>query len=352
MTNPIPLPVTVLTGFLGAGKTTLINHLLQSHPDERIAIVENEFGSVGVDGGLLNRQGNVEVIEITNGCVCCSVRGELTEALHDLLARRDSGELNFDRLILETTGLADPAPVIQTFFVDDVLRERLLLDAVITLVDGEHAQIQLNEHRVAVSQVGFADRLILTKLDRIDENEKEQLIDRLRKINARAQFCEARFGKLNKEDWINIQAFNLDESMNVDKAFIKKIVAPSPLSPTSVNAVKKSDTLLPQSWNDDISSDVFIGGDMDIKRIGAFMEKAIEEYGNDMLRYKGVISVAGEPRRLIVQGVHRVVGFDYGSEWRQDESRQTLLVIIGRNLPIEKLKQEFTHAEQSPLASI
>lgn len=352
MTNPIPLPVTVLTGFLGAGKTTLINHLLQSHPDERIAIVENEFGSVGVDGGLLNRQGNVEVIEITNGCVCCSVRGELTEALHDLLARRDSGELNFDRLILETTGLADPAPVIQTFFVDDILRERLLLDAVITLVDGEHAQIQLNEHRVAVSQVGFADRLILTKLDRIDENEKEQLIDRLRKINARAQFCEARFGKLNKEDWINIQAFNLDESMNVDKAFIKKIVAPSPLSPTSVNAVKKSDTLLPQSWNDDISSDVFIGGDMDIKRIGAFMEKAIEEYGNDMLRYKGVISVAGEPRRLIVQGVHRVVGFDYGSEWRQDESRQTLLVIIGRNLPIEKLKQEFTHAEQSPLASI
>lgn len=346
MTNHQPLPVTILTGFLGAGKTTLINHLLQNYPQEKIAIVENEFGAIGIDGGLLTRRGNVEVIELTNGCVCCSVRGELTEALHDFLSRRDNGELSFDRLILETTGLADPAPVIQTFFVDDILRERLMLDAVITLVDSEHAQVQLNEHRVAVSQVGFADRLILTKLDRINEAEKEELIDRLRKINARALFCEARFGQLDKQDWINIQAFNLDEGMNIDNAFIKKITVFSPLSPASSSAIKKSDSLLAQSWNDDISSHVFTGGNMDIKRIGAFMEKAIEQFGNDMLRYKGIISIENEPRRLIVQGVHRIVGFDYGSPWQTDETRQTVLVIIGRNLPIESLKQEFMDSEQ------
>lgn len=346
MINHQPLPVTILTGFLGAGKTTLINHLLQNYPQEKIAIVENEFGAIGVDGGLLNRQGNVEVIELTNGCVCCSVRGELTEALHDLLARKDKGELEFERLILETTGLADPAPVIQTFFVDDVLRERLMLDAVITLVDSEHAQKQLNEHRVAVSQIGFADRLILTKLDRINEAEKDELIDRLRKINARALFCEARFGQLDKQDWINIQAFNLDEGMNIDNAFIKKVASLSPLLPASKNAVKKSDSLLVQSWNDDISSQVFTGGDMDIKRIGAFMEKTIEEFGNDMLRYKGIISIANEPRRLIIQGVHRVVGFDYGSQWQANEEPQTVLVIIGRNLPIERLRQEFTDCQQ------
>jgi G3E family GTPase len=346
MTHSLPIPVTILTGFLGAGKTTLINHLLQSYPQEKIAIVENEFGAVGIDGGLLSRQGKVEVIELTNGCVCCSVRGELTEALHDLLARRDSGELNFERLILETTGLADPAPVVQTFFVDDTLRERFMLDAVVTLVDSEHAQLQLDQHRVAVSQVGFADRLILTKLDRIDDSAKSLLIDRLRKINARALFCEARFGKLAKQDWINIQAFNLDESMNVDSAFIKKISVASALPSTSINAVRKSDALLVQSWNDDISSHVFSGGNMDIKRIGAFMENAIERFGNDMLRYKGVIAIENEPRRLIVQGVHKVVGFDYGTEWQADEDKNTLLVIIGRNLPIDELRREFAEAEQ------
>lgn len=345
MTTHQPIAVTILTGFLGAGKTTLINHLLKHYPQERIAIVENEFGAVGVDGGLLTQQQDVEVIELTNGCVCCSVRGELTEALHNLLDRRDQGELKFDRLILETTGLADPAPVVQTFFVDETLRERLVLDAVITLVDSEHAQKQLDEHRVAVSQIGFADRLILTKLDRISDQQKDELIDRLRKINARALFCEAKFGQLDKQDWIGIEAFNLDESFNVDKAFIKKALPLAPLSTSSLNAVKKSDTLLAQSWNDDISSHVFTGGEMDIKRIGAFMEKTIEIYGNDMLRYKGVLAIKDEDRRLIVQGVHKVVGFDYGTDWTAQEQRQTLLVIIGRNLPIAQLEQEFKSAE-------
>ncbi|GKX60533.1 CobW family GTP-binding protein [Leminorella grimontii] len=337
MTALSPLPVTILTGFLGSGKTTLINHLLKNYPNEKIAIVENEFGAVGIDGGLLERRGDVEVIELTNGCVCCSVRGELTEALKKLLTQRDEGKLSFERLLLETTGLADPAPIIQTFFVDDVLRERLMLDAVITLVDAEHAQKQLSEHRVAVSQVGFADRLILTKLDRIDEETKRLLLERLRAINARAVVCEARSGRLEKEAWIGIEAFNLDEGFTLNATFTPSLK--NSATPLRFRPLEQSDAS--RSWNDDITSHVFEAGDVDIKRIGAFMEGAIEKYGNDMLRYKGILAVAGEPRRLIVQGIHRVVGFDYGSEWRADEARKTMLVIIGRSLPIDSLEREF-----------
>lgn len=339
MNSELPLPVTILTGFLGSGKTTLINHLLGQHPNERIAIIENEFGAVGVDGGILSQHSGIEVIELTNGCVCCSVRGELTEALKTLLQQRDEGKLNFDRLLLETTGLADPAPVIQTFFVDDVLRQRLQLDAIITLVDSEHAQKQLNEHRVAVSQIGFADRLILTKLDRIDDEAKTLLLDRLGRINARAIICEASYGKLDKEAWIGIQAFNLDDSFNLHSTFSPTTAGQLPA--TNFRPLNQPINPLSRSWSDDITSHVFETDEVNIKLIGAFMETTIEKYGNDMLRYKGILAIAGEPRRLIVQGVHRVVGFDYGSEWTTNEPRKTLLVIIGRNLPIDILRNDF-----------
>lgn len=333
-----PLPVTVLTGFLGAGKTTLLNELLAC-TQERIAIVENEFGPVNIDSSLLlANQNQVEVIKLTNGCVCCSVRGELTEALKDLIDRHDCGELNFERLILETTGLADPAPVVQTFFVDKTLRERFQLDAVITLIDSQHAQQQFNEHRVAVVQAGFADRLILTKLDRIDAEAKTLLLDRLRKINAKAPIVEASHGKLDPVNWIAIHAFNLDESLIVDPAFITRQTS-SKNSYRQIN--QQPPFLLKRSWEDDIVSHVFEGGEMDIAAIGQWMESTIQTHGNDMLRYKGILAIEDESRRLIVQGIHKVVGFDYGTEWEKSTSRHSLLVIIGRHLPIEFLREGF-----------
>lgn len=174
-----PIPVTILTGFLGAGKTTLLNRMLAASADTRIAVVENEFGAVGIDGGIIRdaAQGpDITVVELANGCVCCSVRGEMSRALADLAERRAAGELNFDRLLLETTGVADPAPVAQAFFVDEGVRERYELDGILTLVDCVHAGRQLDEQRVAAAQVGFADRLLLTKTDLVDASVTSRLI--------------------------------------------------------------------------------------------------------------------------------------------------------------------------------
>ncbi len=322
------IPVTILTGFLGAGKTTLINHLLADSAGEKIAIVENEFGAANIDSALLAPQPGVEVIELTNGCICCSVREELTDALHELLARRDAGDLAFDRLILETTGLADPAPVVQTFFVDEKLRERAMLDAVVTLVDCEHAWRQLDENRVAVSQVGFADRLVLTKADRVCAVDKDRLVARLRKINMRAGLLQADHGNLDRADWIDIAAFNLSDALGIDPALLEAGEGG-------------------HSWEDDIQSWVCRAGDLDLERIGAFMEKMVEAHGNDMLRYKGIFAIAGEPRRLILQGVHRVVGFDYGREWEEGEERRSTLVVIGRELPLQKLRNGFRSTEEN-----
>lgn len=328
-----PLNVTILTGFLGAGKTTLINYLLENNTDERIAIIENEFGSVNVDGALLKSTENVEIVELSNGCVCCSIRGELTASLQELLDKIDRGDFKADRLILETTGLADPAPIIQTFFVDETIRERIVLDAVITLVDAMHILKQLDEHRVAASQIGFADRIILTKTDCVDETQKERVLARLHSINAKADIFEAFKGELPKAIWIGIGAFELSDTLNVTNGFYQAKDAKN-IQFKSFSTKKPE-----QSWNDDITSYVFESGELDIKQIGAFMEDLVETYGNDMLRYKGVLAIKDDERRLIVQGVHKVVGFDFGMPFEKE--RKSLLVVIGRYLPYEELKTRF-----------
>lgn len=338
-TGHFPLvPVTLLTGFLGAGKTTLLNHLLSTYKQERIVIVENEFGPVNIDAHLLDHHTEIELIELTNGCICCTVHGELTKALLMLIERKQSGESVFDRLILETTGLADPAPILQTFFIDEALTAHFQLDAVVTLVDGEHAQMQLDQHRVAVSQIGFADRLILTKLDRIDLSHKLLLIERLRQINVRAEILEATHGEVHVESWLGINAFHLNSQLGIEAAaYSQKLTTPRTYF--SINPEAKDSAL--RSWNDDIASHAFVGTEMDIDRIGQFMEETIAQYGNDMLRFKGVFAIQNEARRLLVQGVHRVVGFDYGVDWQAEEERRSLFVVIGRGLPIAQLNTAF-----------
>ena len=334
------LPVTILTGFLGSGKTTFINYLLTNNQGEKLAIVENEFGEVSIDSALLKHSQTMELIELSNGCICCSVRGELTEALHELLDKTERGDVAIDRLILETTGLADPGPIIQAFFVDERIRNSVYLDAVITLVDAEHALIQLDEHRVASAQIGFADRIVLTKVDRVDHEQKEAVLNRLNRINQKAEILEAVLGALPKESWLDIKAFEIDNNLDIQQGSYQFESTESQMNfkPFSFDPNARS-------WNDDIKSYVFRGKRIDIDAIGSVMEQMIENYGNDMLRYKGILAIANNEERLIIQGVYKVVGFDYGDEWQDHETAESTLVVIGRNLPFEELEQQFLSAQ-------
>lgn len=340
MSNPIiphPLPVTLLTGFLGSGKTTLINHLLENNCNEKIIIIENEFGQVNLDSDLLNVNCDIQIVEMTNGCICCTVQGELTDALHKLHAQRTAGKLSFDRLIIETTGLADPAPIIQTFFIDGLIRETIKLDAIITLVDAQHILQHLEQHRVVLSQIGFADRIIITKTDCVSEEQKNEIINRINRINNKAAIVVAINGQLPKSQWIDIHSFDLNDDLIINKGFFV------------INSIKNVETSFkilplekqPQSWEDNICSYLFEAGELDLKKIGLFMENLVEQYGNDMLRYKGVLAIKDNPQRLIVQGVHKIVGFDYGSSWQDPSEKISRLVVISRILPFDDLNQAF-----------
>lgn len=332
------LPVTILTGFLGSGKTTFINYLLTHNQTRKFAVVENEFGEINIDSKLLAKNESLELIELSNGCICCSVRGELTKALHELLDKIENKQLSIDWLILETTGLADPGPIIQSFFMDERIQQNIYLDAVITLVDAEHMMQQLDEHRVAIAQIGFADRLVVTKLDRIDPEERDQVLNRLHQINQKAKVLEASFGAIPSDLWLDIKAFEMSGDLVLDRISFQ-------LEEGNAITSKSFSPMIQKTWNDDIRSYLFEGDSLDIDAIGEFMTTLVERYGNDMLRYKGILAIANEPRKLIVQGVYKVVGFDYGEEWQITEKMVSQLVVIGRNLPFDNLLKEFQEAE-------
>ncbi|SIQ08108.1 GTPase, G3E family [Aromatoleum tolulyticum] len=332
--NPssVPIPVTVLTGFLGAGKTTLLNRILTTAHGHRIAVIENEFGPVNIDSELLVQQ-SAEVVEMTNGCLCCTVRGDLAKNLVDLKARRDTGELAFDRIVIETTGLADPGPVIQTFFAEPELADAYLLDAVLTVVDAIHAPRQLDEHAVLLKQIGFADRLLVSKSEGVAADALEALRDRLARINARAPIRQLVAGELDVGFLLDIRGFNLNENLLAEDA---------PATPRFRMAAKGGSRVVGGSaHNDEIGSLLLEhAGDVDLDRIGAFVQGLLDRRGDDLLRYKGVLAIPGQPNRLVFQGVHRLAGFDYGAEW-DDAARRSRIVVIGRRLPADELRAGF-----------
>ena len=306
------VPVTILTGFLGSGKTTLLNRILKEDHGKRIAVIENEFGEVGVDGDILEKS-DEQIVEMNNGCICCTVRGDLIRILGTLKEKRDAGDLKFDRVVIETTGMADPGPVAQTFFTDEEIGNYYLLDSIITLVDAMHAPKQLDEFHEAQEQVGFADRILLSKTDLTKEEETESLIKRLKRMNPRAPIKKVNFGNAPIDEVLDIRGFNLNAILALDPDFL---------------------TDSHHEHHDEVASFVFkTKKPFDGTKLENFLSGMIQMHGPDLLRYKGVLWMKGNPRRVIFQGVHMMMGGDMGKPWAKNESKESILVFIGKNLP-------------------
>ena len=307
------VPVTILTGFLGSGKTTLINRVLKERHGQRIAVIENEFGEAGVDNDILLNDSNEQIIEMNNGCVCCTVRGDLIRILGELKERRESGKLKFDRVIIETTGMADPGPVAQSFFIDEKIGNYYLLDSVMTVVDAKHAPSQLDEFREAQEQVGFADRILMSKTDLVSEADQEKLKKRLAKMNPRAPIKKVQFGNTPIEDVLDIRGFNLNATLELDPDFLEEGE---------------------HEHDEHVSSFVFRSDKpFDSAKLEEFLSGVVQIYGPDMLRYKGILYMKGNAHRVVFQGVHMLMGGDLGSAWGKDEKRSSTMVFIGKNLP-------------------
>ncbi|HYI87816.1 MAG TPA: GTP-binding protein [Burkholderiales bacterium] len=306
------VPVTILTGFLGSGKTTLLNRILKEDHGQRIAVIENEFVESGVDSEIIEKS-EEQIIEMNNGCICCTVRGDLIRILGSLKEKRDQGALKFDRVVIETTGMADPGPVAQTFFTDEEIGNYYLLDSIITLVDAKHAPKQLDEFHEAQEQVGFADRILMSKTDLVSEEDAAKLSSRLKRMNPRAPIKKVNFGNAPLNEVLDIRGFNLNAILELDPEFLTSIA---------------------HEHHDEVESFVFKADKpFDGTKLENFLSGMIQMYGPDLLRYKGILWMKGKKERVVFQGVHMMMGGDMGKPWAKNEKKSSLLVFIGKKLP-------------------
>jgi G3E family GTPase len=316
------IPVTVLTGYLGAGKTSLLNHILEQLPNQRVAIIENEFGAIGVDHEFVI-DAEEEVIVTNSGCLCCTVRGDLVRILGSLVKRRSG----FDHILVETTGLADPGPVAQTFFVEQDLRDHVRLDGIITVVDAEHLERQLDHSEEAQRQIAFADVLLLNKVDLVPPERVEQIEKRLRSMNALAALHHTTRSEIGIEHVMDRGGFNLDRALELEPAFLDE--------------VHKDD----HEHDDEVTSVAFtVPGDVDGDRVTEWFRELLDRQGADLYRCKGFISVEGDDQRWAFQGVNMRFEAAPARPWG-DEPRQSTLVFIGRNLDRPTLTAGFRQCQ-------
>jgi len=337
------IPVTILMGFLGSGKTTLLKHILTEEHGKKIAVIENEFGEENIDNDILVQDNQENIVQMSNGCICCTIRGDLVEALNELWEQRKDKKISFDRVVIETTGVANPGPVAQTFFMDDDVADHYVLDAVVTLVDAKHGQQQLNEHEEAQRQVGFADQIFITKTDLVASAEVDALRNRLIHMNPRAPIAGISKGIVPLNAVLDLKGFNLNAKLDIDPHFLKQDDHNHDHSHDHDHSNCGHDHSHDHQHHghaghtDRIQSFVFRSDKpFDHKKLEDFLGGILEVFGEKMLRYKGVLFVKGSNRKVVFQGVHQMMGSDLAGPWGT-EQKQTRMVFIGIDLPKDTL---------------
>ena len=335
------IPATILTGFLGSGKTTLLKRVLTEAHGQKIAVIENEFGEENIDNDILVSDTQEQIVQMNNGCVCCTIREDLRATLSLLAEKRRKGELNFERLVIETTGLADPGPVAQTFFMDDEIAESYLLDSILTLVDAKHADQQLDTRQEARRQVGFADQIFISKSELVDAATADALSHRLKHMNPRAPQTRVHFGEVPLKQVFDLKGFNLNAKLDIDPDFLKAEEAHDHAHDHHDHEHgEHCDHPHHHHHDDDVKSFVFRSNrPFDPAKLEDFLGAILQVYGPKMLRYKGVLRMKGMDKKVIFQGVHQLMGSDVGPAWGPGETKTSKMVFIGIDMPRDIILQ-------------
>ncbi|GGE32796.1 cobalamin biosynthesis protein CobW [Pullulanibacillus camelliae] len=315
------IPVNILTGFLGSGKTTLLNNILTEHHGEKVAVIVNEYGDINIDG-LLVLHSDEDIIQMNNGCICCTVRGDLIKMLMNLLVAQHKGDITFDRIVIETTGLADPGPVAQTFIFDEALSSVFALDTIITVVDSQHIIEQLDSFEEPQEQIGFADIIMLNKIDLVDSSRLTAIRQRIHQINPTARLLESQHSQVALSDILDIYSFDLESKLMFDPDFLE--------------------VHHPHHHSDSVTSLSFIEKHpLDMEKLNHWMADLITHKGQDLLRYKGILNVEGMNERLIFQGVHMLFSGTFDRPWQPNEAKESRLIFIGKHLDQHALTKQF-----------